>query len=213
MSYDRHVGVFSPEGRIYQTEYALKSVQLSLTSLCVTSKGQTILAAETISQPLAAAKSPFAKISDSIYAVSSGYSSDISLVYTQLRSISLNHKFNFGSEISLQQLANQIANFMSNFGRSSSKKAAMGRPFGCAILLCQKGRCFCVDAAGNAQEWLGKAIGAGAASGQEEIERLFGNSEFGVEMVKGVMGEVVEGGYSVAVLGQDGFKVVFEKGL
>ena len=97
MSYDRSLGIFSPEGRIYQTEYALKAVQLAATTLAYINNEKIYLAAELDLKPLQVPFQRFHKISNHVYAVSSGYFSDMQIILNQLRSISLNHEFNFGS--------------------------------------------------------------------------------------------------------------------
>jgi len=44
--YDRGVNTFSPEGRIYQIEYAIEAIKLGTTSIDIKTKQGVVLAAE-----------------------------------------------------------------------------------------------------------------------------------------------------------------------
>ena len=46
-SHDMHPNVISPDGRIYQTEYAVKSVSLAPTGMALRTATSTIFIAET----------------------------------------------------------------------------------------------------------------------------------------------------------------------
>ena len=78
LGYDRAIVVFSPEGRMYQIEYARKAVERATTAIGIVFEGGVILAAFKSTQKLLVADSTekISKIDDHIGVVSCGILAD-----------------------------------------------------------------------------------------------------------------------------------------
>ena len=201
MSYDKHVSVFSPEGRIYQAEYAVKSVSLAPTGLAVQCKDGTVFVAEIQRQsPLQICPLQFQQIDKHIIALPVGYTSDARVLISFLRTEAQSHWFNFEEPVPIQLLAEQLSEKYTNFGKQLKNESKMGRPFGCAVLMATQSELYYCDPAGNATLYKAKAAGQGGDTAQDELEKQYKNSwtvEEGLKAAVNIMKGVVEGGPEV----------------
>ncbi|CAL6018145.1 20S_proteasome alpha subunit 5 [Hexamita inflata] len=213
-AYDKHVGVFSPEGRIYQTEYAVKSVSLAPTGLALTAKNCTIFVSETVqSSPLQVLPPSFQMIDKHISALPIGYPADARALISYLRSEAQSHWFNFEEPVPIQLLTEELSEKFTNFGKQKKNEQKMGRPFGCAVLLATKDELYYCDPAGNSIKYKAKAAGSGGLTAQEELERQWAKlpEKEALQIAVSIMKGVIEGGVetlSVAVLGENGLRTL-----
>lgn len=111
--YDRHISIFSPEGRLYQVEYAFKAVKTSgLTSIGVRGADSVVFVTQKkVPEPLVDPSSV-----TSIHAVTSrlgmlvtGLPADARALVQRARSEAAEFRFKYGYEIPVDHLARILA--------------------------------------------------------------------------------------------------------
>eukprot|EP00871_Galdieria_phlegrea_P002818 jgi/Galph1/3537/GphlegSOOS_G2218.1 len=111
--YDRHITIFSPEGRLYQVEYAFKAVKsVGITSVAV--KGADCVCGVTqkkVPDKLINPKSVsnVFRISDHHGCVFTGLATDARAQLQRARSEAADFKFKYGYEIPVDQIARRLA--------------------------------------------------------------------------------------------------------
>ena len=146
--YDRGVNTFSPEGRLFQVEYAMEAVKLGSTSVGICTGDAVVLAVEKrLPSPLVVAGSieKILKIDNHIGCAMSGLSSDARTLVEHARVETQNHHFTFDEPMPMEACVHSIADMALDFGDaggdddddgdSKKKKKTMARPFGVALLV------------------------------------------------------------------------------
>jgi len=169
--YDRAITVFSPDGRLFQVEYAREAVKTGSTSIGIVSKdGVAMVAHKRISSPLIVGDSheKIFTIDNHVLASSSGLVADARKLVDFARLESQKHKLTFDEEISVEYLAKQVGDHIQFF-----TQVAGVRPYGVSLLLAGVGssgaRLFETDPSGAIFEYKATAIG----SGKKGVEQFF----------------------------------------
>ncbi|KAH7826842.1 putative Proteasome subunit alpha type-5-A [Monocercomonoides exilis] len=182
--YDRGVNTFSPEGRIFQVEYAMEAVKLGTTAVGIQLEEGTILAAEKrISSRLLIPSSldKIMKVDDHIGAAIAGLISDGKKLIDQAREDTNHHRFMYDEPMSIETCAQSICDISLKFGEGKNK--VMSRPYGVALLLagCDRElipgtdtyryipRLFHTDPSGTFMSVECKAIGSAAEGAQTKL--------------------------------------------
>jgi 20S proteasome subunit alpha 5 len=173
--YDRGVNTFSPEGRLFQVEYAMESVKLGSTSVGICTKNGVVLAVEKrLPSPLVVTGSieKILKIDRHIGCAMSGLSSDARTLVEHARVETQNHHFTFDELMPVEACVHSIADLALDFSDSheedgEKKKKTMARPFGVALLIAgvdpSKGPClFQTEPSGTYTQYKAAAIGSAA---------------------------------------------------
>lgn len=138
--YDRGVNTFSPEGRIFQIEYAFEAVKMGATAVGICTKEGVILAVEKkLPSPLMDPSS-VEKIMELDYHVgcaSSGIAGDAKTLADHARVEAQNHKFNYNEPMTVEAITQSIADLATHFGEGSegNKEKPMSRPYGVSLLV------------------------------------------------------------------------------
>lgn len=142
--YDRGVNTFSPEGRLFQVEYALEAVKLGSTAVGITTYEGVVLAVEKrLPSPLVVATSieKILKIDSHIGCAMSGLSSDARTLVEHARVETQNHRFTFDEPMPVEACVHSVADMALDFSDDSGdknkkeNKRTMARPFGVALLV------------------------------------------------------------------------------
>ena len=173
MAYDRAIVVFSPEGRLYQVEYAFKAVENATTVLGLTYKdGVVLIAAKSVPKlmvPETAEK--ILKIDDHIAIGFCGLVADARVLVEYARVRAQINKITFGEPIGVHSLAKQIANRKQQFTQYGGM-----RPFGLSFLIAGTNKIphlFETDPSGTIREWEAHAIGRGSKPAIDVLEKDF----------------------------------------
>ena len=174
MAYDRAITVFSPDGRIFQVEYAREAVKRGTTAVGIVYKDGVLLAVDkSIEYSLLVPDSieKIYQIDEHMGAASSGLIADARRMVEDARLESQRNRIAYDEEISVSELTRRISN-------TSQVYTQFGgiRPFGCALLIAgvnSKGKqLFETDPSGAYTQYLATAIG----SGKKDVEKLFEKS-------------------------------------
>jgi len=171
MAYDRAIVVFSPEGRLYQVEYALKAVEISPTSIGITFRdGVVLFAAKRFSKLLAPESGEkILKIDEHIAVSFCGMAADARFLIDYARVRAQVNRITFNEPITVQTLVKQIANRKQQFTQVGGI-----RPFGISFLIAGSDgseHLFETDPAGTIYEWKAHSIGRGAKVANQILER------------------------------------------
>lgn len=175
--YDLSVTTFSPDGRVFQVEYAGKAVENSGTALAICCKDGIVFGVEKflLSKMLVpgSVKRIFPVHRRAGMAVS-GLLADSRQLVARARSEAQQYKSSYNEEVPPEILAERLGMFVHAYTLYWSI-----RPFGCAVLLgcvdeeTKKPSLFCIEPAGLVHKYQGTASGKGAQAAKTEIEKLF----------------------------------------
>ena len=171
--YDSAATMFSPDGRIYQVEYAREAVKRGTTAVGVTFTGGAVLLVDKrISSKLieAHAVEKIFKIDRHIGCASSGLVGDARMLVARARAVSANNRVTYGESIETNVLVKDLSDIMQSYTQNGGV-----RPFGAAFLLAGidpdgSVRLFETDPSGAVVAYKASAIGVGRAAALEYLE-------------------------------------------
>ncbi|KAH9553315.1 hypothetical protein CY35_08G001600 [Sphagnum magellanicum] len=197
--YDRGVNTFSPEGRLFQVEYAIEAIKLGSTAVGLKTKQGVILAVEKrITSPLLEPSSveKIMEIDEHIGCAMSGLTADARTLVEHGRVETQNHRFSYNEPMSVESTTQALCDLALRFGEGDEE--SMSRPFGVSLLIAghdDNGPClYHTDPSGTFWQCNAKAIG----SGSEEHDTGGGRNTctLYLEASYGGKGDIIECGHS-----------------
>uniref|UniRef100_A0A0N5AZD4 Proteasome subunit alpha type n=1 Tax=Syphacia muris TaxID=451379 RepID=A0A0N5AZD4_9BILA len=177
--YDRGVNTFSPEGRLFQVEYAMEAVKLGSTSIGIRTNEGIVLAAEKRATSKLMVKESNEKISkvDAHIAVSfAGLIADARTLVERAQVEAQNFWFTYNRKMKVEDVTMSVANLALQFGDDDAK-ASMSRPFGVALLFAgvdQEGpKLYHLDPSGTFIDCLAKSIGAASDGAEQNLKEQY----------------------------------------
>ncbi|KAJ2398680.1 proteasome component pup2, partial [Coemansia sp. RSA 2559] len=179
--YDRGVNTFSPEGRLFQVEYAIEAIKLGSTAIGIRTTEGVILAVEKrITSPLLVADSieKILEIDSHVGCAMSGLTADSRTMIEFARVEAQNHTFSYNEVIPVESVTQAVCDLALRFGESADgQESTMSRPFGVSLLIAgvdERGpQLYHTDPSGTFLHYEAKAIGAGSEGAQSELQEQY----------------------------------------
>lgn len=162
MAYDRAIVVFSPEGRMYQVEYARKAVNKATTTLGVLFKnGVVLMAAKQTSKLLVSNKGEkINSIDNHMIAGTCGILADSRVLIDFARIKAQVNRITYDEPIEVNALVKEIADRHQRFTQMAGL-----RPYGVSLLVAGSDgypHLYETDPSGTIREWKAHSIGRGS---------------------------------------------------
>lgn len=175
MAYDRAITVFSPDGRLFQVEYAREAVKRGTTAVGVRGKsGVVLLVDKRVSSKLvvpASIEKIFA-IDTHVGCATSGLVADARALVDRARVEAQINRVTYDEAIPIEVLVRKVCDFKQSYTQFGG-----GRPFGTALLLAgvdgSGPRLFETDPSGALIEYRASAVGAGRTPAVELLEKEY----------------------------------------
>lgn len=175
MGYDRAITVFSPDGRLYQVEYAREAVKRGTTAVGIKAKdGVVLIVDKRVSSKLLEASSieKIFKIDEHIGVASSGLVGDARALVDRARVESQINRISYDEPIEVEALAKKLCDHMQNLTQYGGI-----RPYGTALLIAgvSDGECrlFETDPSGTLLEYKATGIGIGRPAAMKVFEEEY----------------------------------------
>jgi proteasome alpha subunit len=169
-AYDRGITIFSPDGRLYQVEYAREAVSRGSPSVGIrTAEGVVLAANRRTRSPLIERESieKIHTVDDHVGIASAGHVADARKLIDVGRRQAQVERLRYDQAIGVEALTKELTDYIQEFTQTGG-----ARPFGVALLVggIEDGepRLFETDPSGTPYEWQATAIGGG----REEIMSL-----------------------------------------
>lgn len=185
MGYDRTIAVFSPDGRLFQVEYAKEAVKRGTTCIAIAFKDGVLLATVKPKGGLIVNDSTekIFQVDEHIGAVAAGLLADARIIVNQARVKAQVHKITYEEPIDTWTLARVIGDRM----QLSTLYAGL-RPFGVALMIAGVDdtgvHLIESDPSGMLYEWRAYSIGKGAVIANKILKQKWKPSMSDSEAIK-----------------------------
>jgi proteasome alpha subunit len=214
-AYDRGTSLYSPDGRIYQVEYAREAVKRGAPSVGVRTADGVVLAAQSragSSLMVQESIEKLHKIDDHLGAASAGHVADARKLVDFARRESQTNRLRYGEPIGVETLTKEITDLI-----QENTQRGGTRPYGAALLVggvdSTGPRLFGTDPSGTPHEWKAVAIGGGRETIQGHLEEeyredldLDAGVDLAVDALMSELEDVDAADLSVAVVSEDGYR-------
>ena len=173
--YDRAITVFSPDGRLFQVEYAREAVKRGTTSIGVKCPDGIVLAVDKRTTSTLVESSSIEKlfkIDEHIGAATSGLVADARALVERARVEAQINKITYSEPIRVDSLSKKLCDMLQLYTQNGGV-----RPFGSALIIGgvydDKCKLFETDPSGALIEYKATAIGSGRSSAMEIFEEEY----------------------------------------
>jgi proteasome alpha subunit len=184
-AYDRGITIFSPDGRLYQVEYAREAVKRGTASIGVrTPEGVVIAVDKRIRSPLMERDSveKIHKADNHIGIASAGHVADARQLIDFARRRAQVNELRYGEPIGVETLTKEVTDFIQQYTQVGG-----ARPFGVALIIAGiangEPRLYETDPSGTPYEWKALAVGADRGDTREYLEDHY---ETGLSLDEGI---------------------------
>ena len=165
--YDRGVTTFSPEGRLFQVEYAIEAIKLGSTAIAILTQEGIVLAVERRTQSPLMIPSSLDKTMET---------ADAQSMVEHGRVQAQNHFFTYNESMPVRSLTQSLCALSANFG--TDDEDSMSRPFGVALLVAGHDvdngyQLYHTDPSGTWTAYKAKAIGSGSEGAQTTLQEEY----------------------------------------
>lgn len=172
--YDLSASQFSPDGRVFQVEYAHKAVENSGTAIGLVCSDGVVFAVEKMVtsnlHEVGSSKRIF-NVDEHIGMACAGLLADSRAIVDVARTEAVNHRSDFGIPVTCKYLGERVSSYLHAYTLYSAV-----RPYGCSALMGSyldgKAAMYVVDPSGQCYGNFGAAIGKAKQNAKTEIEKL-----------------------------------------
>lgn len=171
--YDSRTTIFSPEGRLYQVEYAMEAISHAGTCLGILAKDGILLAAERRNVNKLLDNVIFSekiyRLNEDMVCSVAGITSDANVLTNELRLIAQRYQLQYDEPVPVEQLVSQLCDLKQAYTQYGGK-----RPFGVSILYMGWDKhygyqLYQSDPSGNYSGWKATCIGNNAAVSRADL--------------------------------------------
>jgi len=173
--YDRAITVFSPDGRLYQVEYAIETVRRGTIAVGVKAKDGVVIAVEEKPRKLQISEiaQKIFQIDDHIGVAAAGYIPDARSQVDNARFFSQSNKLIYDEPVGVETVVKHLADQCQQFTQFAGV-----RPFGVALIIGgvnddKKSQLFLSDPSGTYISYDAVAIGSGSEQVTEFLEKNY----------------------------------------
>jgi len=205
-AYDRGITIFSPDGRLYQVEYAREAVKRGTASIGVrTSDGVVIAVDKRIRSPLMERDSveKIHKVDDHIGIASAGHVADARQLIDFARRRAQVNELRYGEPIAVETLTKEVTDYIQQYTQVGG-----ARPFGVSLIIAGiadgEPRLYETDPSGTPYEWKALAVGADRGDIREYLEENYDEEmdlDAGVRLALEALASVNDGSLSPEGMG------------
>jgi len=171
-AYDRGITIFSPDGRLYQVEYAREAVKRGTASVGIRAADGVVLAADKRARsPLMEPQSieKLHKADDHVGVASAGHVADARQLIDFARRQAQVNRLRYGEAVGIETLTKNITDHIQQYTQIGG-----ARPFGVALIVggIEDGepRLFETDPSGTPYEWQALSIGSDRSDLRDYLE-------------------------------------------
>lgn len=182
MGYDRAITVFSPDGKLYQVEYAERAIEKGATAIGIKCpEGIVLLVEKRFASPLIEPRSyeKIFKIDDHIGTATSGLIGDARILVDKARLDCQIYRLTYDEVISVEELAKRIGDHKQMYTQFGGI-----RPFGASLLIAgvdaNGPQVYVTHPSGALYEYKAKAIGQNNKAANDILEKKF-NPDMGID--------------------------------
>jgi len=176
-AYDRAITIFSPEGRLYQVEYALELVKRGAPIVGVSSPGGAVLAANETPESRLEDPKYFRKIfqlDEHIGAAIAGLSSDARVLISQARVFCQSNRLLYDEPVDVEILTRRISDIAQIYTQNAGV-----RPFGVSMIIVGVDGSGCrvltTDPSGSYRGYRATAVGQKSDEANKLLEERYGD--------------------------------------
>jgi len=172
--YDRAITVFSPDGRLYQVEYAIETVRRGTIAVGIKSKDGIVIAVEEKPRKLQISNiaQKIFQIDDHVGVAAAGYIPDARSQVDNARFFSQSNKLIYDESVDVESIAKHLADQCQQFTQYAGV-----RPFGVALILggvdSAGTQLYLTDPSGTYISYDAVAIGSGSDQVTEFLEKNY----------------------------------------